>query len=190
MVMIWLTVVGCVQEKLPPLSIYTLQVASVKKVKHSPYTSKVLKVAFPLSLKENLSDKMLFSYANADRGAYVNARWSNPVGKLIQGVLIESLQKSGAFKAVLPERSTATEQLRLESIIYDFSHHIRNAHSYASVSVAFSLIDSYTGDLIKTKRFVYNEPTPTVDAKGYAVASNRIMTRMTNDLIMWLLYGK
>ena len=177
---------GCAMKEAPPLQTYMLETYSIPSGTDSRYSNKVLKVSFPQPLTEPLTDQMAFSYSSSDRGYYQNSQWSNNIGKLIQGSLIEALQKSRLFKAVLPEASTVNEDFRLESIVYDFSHHVRGNESYAVVSIAFTLIDTYTGKLVKSKRFSYKEMTPTVDAAGYVKATNRAMHRLEVDLINWL----
>jgi len=39
---------------------------------------------------------------------------------------------------------------------------------------------------VKSKRFSYTEPTPSVDAQGYAKATNRVMRRLGKDLVAWI----
>jgi cholesterol transport system auxiliary component len=186
-----LLLAGCIGTTLPPTDTYVLRIANVKRFARSPYRTKVLKIAYPESFNERIGDAMRYVYDDKDeRGDYLNSRWGNNFGQMLQGVLIEALQRSGAFKAVLPYSSTATADLRLESVIYDVAHHIRGNESEARFSVTFSLIDSYTGTLIKTRRFVYVEPTGTVDARGYAAAMNRIIKRLSDDLLVWLIENR
>jgi len=177
---------GCAMKSAPPLQTYTLATEPVKRVKVSPYAGKVLKVSFPQSIKEPLSDKIPFSYSASDRGYYLNATWTNNIGQLLQGVLMESLEQSGLFKAVLPYASTAGEDLRLESMVYDISHHLKGNESYAVFSVGVALVDADTGKLLRMKRFSYKEPTPTVDSKGYVSAVQKALARFERDLIAWL----
>ena len=181
-----LLISGCALKEAPPMNTYTLEVENVSVIQHSKYRNKVLKVAYPQTLKEKVTDRMRFSYSSNDSGVYQNSQWSNALEKLIQGSVITMLQESRMFKAVLPYASTAGEDLRLESMIYDISHHIRGKASYAVLSIEFALIDTSTGRLIKTKRFSYKEETPTVDARGYAEATNQALQRLSRDLVMWL----
>ncbi len=176
---------GCTG-KGKPVTYYTLEAGQVAPVAHSSYRNRVLKVSYPMAVKEKITDKMHFSYSFSDNGTYQNSQWSNNLGKLLEGVIITALEQSRIFKAVLPYASTVNADYRLEPLIYDFSHHVRGDASYAVVSIQFSLIDIDTGKLLKTKRFSYREPTPTVDANGYAEATNNIMTRMMRDLVNWL----
>ncbi|RLA67471.1 MAG: hypothetical protein DRQ78_02615 [Epsilonproteobacteria bacterium] len=183
-VSIFLVFIGCTQA--PALKTYSLAVPTVKAVQHSRYQKQSLKVMYPQSLRESISQKMNFSYSVNDRGVYQNAQWSNHVSKILQGTFVEIIENAKIFKAVLADTSTAEENYRLESNIFAFSHSVRGAASHAMVSIQFNLIDSHTGYLIKSKRFSYQEPTQTLDAKGYVLATNVIMRRLSRDLVEWL----
>ncbi len=177
---------GCAMKDAPPQKVYTLDAGSVAQPASYSYRSKVLKVSYPQALKESLTDEMHFSYSISDRGVYQNSRWSNNLGKLLQGEIIRGLQEARLFKAVLPSGSSADSDLNLESLIYDFSHHVREGASYAVVSIEFILVDVHTGRVLKSKRFSYREVTPTVNAEGYVIATNRAMTRLMQDVVAWL----
>lgn len=175
---------GCT--KAPALKVYSLDIPPVGAVYSSVYKGKSIKVAYPQSLKEQMSQKMSFSYSSSDRGNYQNSEWSNNITKLLQGTFIEVLDSAKIFKAVLFDTSTAKEDYRLESTVFAFSHSVRGTKSYALVSVQFNLIDTNTGNLVKSKRFSYRETTPTVDAQGYVTATNVAVSRLSRDLLVWL----
>ena len=99
---------------------------------------------------------------------------------------MQTLEQSGLFKAVIAYTSTATEEYRLESTIFDFSHHVRGTASYAIVSIQFSLIDASHATLVKTKRFSYKVATKTTNAKGYVNATNVAMRNLDKALVNWL----
>ena len=176
--------VGCTQA--PTMKVYSLKVPPVQAVASSAYKSKVLKVTFPASLREQMSEKMNFSYSDSDYGTYLNSEWSNNMSKLLQGTMIDILSNSKLFKAVLSDTSTLKENYRLESNIFSFEHQVRGKQSHSVISISFTLIDADTGKLMKSKRFSYAEPTPTVDAKGYALATNKALTHLSQDLLIWL----
>jgi cholesterol transport system auxiliary component len=161
-------------------------VPSVSPVSHAAYRNKILKVSYPIALNEKLNDNMYYSYSLSDRGAYLNSRWSNDAGRMIQGSIIQVLSKAKLFKVVVPFASDVEENLRLESTVFDFSHHVRGEASYAVVSMQFTLMNAETGKLVKARRFSYREPTATIDAKGYADATNRMMQKLSRDLVAWL----
>jgi len=177
-------ILGCTQA--PVLKVYSLDVPKVQKVAHSSYKQKVLKVSFPQSLREQMSQKMNFSYSYNDYGTYMNSEWSNHMSKLLQGTVIDVLDRSKIFKTVLPDTTTLKVNYRLESNIFAFEHQVRGKESHSIVSIQFTLIDADTGKLVKSKRFSYQEATPSVNAEGYASATNVAMARLSQDLVGWL----
>jgi cholesterol transport system auxiliary component len=177
---------ACSMKEALPLKTYTLFAEPTASFTQSQYHLQTMKIAFPQTLKEKITNKMYYSYSLSDRGVYQDSQWSNNSAKLIQGIVIQVLSESKLFKAVLPYASTAGESLRLESNIYDFSHHVRGSNSYAIVSIEFNLIDTNTGKLLKTKRFSYKENTLTTNAKGYVEATQKAMGHLSRDLVRWL----
>ncbi len=183
-IMLWLSITAC--SKAPIMNIYTVNTTHTKAMNASYYRHKILKVSYPQSLKEEMSNKMNFSYSLNDRGTYLNSQWSNEMSKLLQATLIESFERSQLFKAVLSDTSTLRENYRLESQVFAFEHRVREDKSHAIISIQFTMIDADTGGLIKQKRFSYQEPTPSTNAKGYAHATNKAISRLMLDLMRWL----
>lgn len=183
-IIILIGLLGCTKE--PALKVYSLEIPTVKAVHSSAYRSKSIKVTYPQSLKDQISQKMNFSYSSIDSGNYQNSEWSNNMRKLLQGTFIEVLDESKLFKVALSNMSTVKEDYRLESTIFAFHHRVREAESHAVVSIQFNLINTDTGYLVKSKRFSYKEATPTKDAKGYVTATNRVIVRLSKDLLKWL----
>ena len=175
--------------KAPALKVYTLQVPQVKVQNSSTFKHKVIKVSYPQSLREQMSQKMNFSYSMNDRGTYQNSEWSNHMSKLLQGTIIDVLEHSKVFKAVVSDSSTLKENYRLESNIFAFEHRVRGTQSHAVISVQFTLINADTGKLVKSKRFSYREETSSIDAQGYAKATNVAIARLSKDLLDWLKYN-
>ncbi len=176
--------VGCT--KAPSINIYSIEVPKVVTISKKRYKDKVIKIAFPYSQLEDISQKMNFSYSKNNLGTYLNSQWSNNVAKLLQGTMIELLQNSHIFKAVLSENSTLKGDYRLETNIFTFEHQVRGEKSYAVISLQFTLINSDTGELVKSKIFNYKEATSTTNAKGYAYATNKIVKQLSSDLLDWL----
>jgi len=183
-IIILIGLLGCTKE--PALKVYSLNTPSMDAVHSSTYKNKSIKVTYPQSLKDNISQKMNFSYSSMDSGHYQNSEWSNNMSKLLQGTFIEVLDESKLFKVVLFDTSTAKEDYRLESTIFAFQHSVRGTASHAIVSIKFNLISTETGSLLKSKRFSYKEATTTTDAKGYVAATNVAVSRLSNDLVAWL----
>jgi ABC-type uncharacterized transport system auxiliary subunit len=185
LVFILFIMVGC-SSKVNPLKIYTITTPEVQAVTKSKYRAKSIKVMFPESLKEKLSNKMHFSYSSSEQGYYQNSQWSNNMAKLLQGNIIETLEHSKLFSGVVSYVSTAQADYRLESTVFALTHQVRGEESRALVSIQFSLISTSTGKLMKSKRFSYGVPTKTTNAAGYVKATNDALAMLSADLVEWL----
>lgn len=185
---VWISIciglIGC--STAPALKVYRLHVPSIESTQGSKYQYKSIKVTYPQSLREQMSQKMNFSYSHSNAGTYQHSEWSNDISKLLQGTFIEVLENAKLFKVVLSNTSTLKENYRLESNIFAFEHRVRGEESHAIVSIQFTLINADTGKLVKSKRFSYAEATLTLDAQGYAEATNVAIERLSKDLIAWL----
>jgi len=183
-IMISIGLLGCT--KAPALKIYSVNVPDTQITGNHHYSTKTVKVTFPQSLREQMSQKMNFSYSNNDRGTYQNSEWSNNMSKLLQGTFIEVLESSKLFKAVLSDTTTLKTNYRLESNVFAFEHRVRDTQSHAIVSIQFAFINADTGALVKSKRFSYQEATQSINAEGYASATNVALARLSKDLVRWL----
>jgi len=183
-IIILIGLVGCTKE--PALKLYSLDMPPMSTVPSSAYKNKNIKVTYPQSAREDISQKMNFTYSSSVSGNYQNSEWSNNMNKLLQGTFVEVLDNSRLFKAVLLDTSTAEEDYRLESTIFAFHHRVRGSESHAIVSIQFNLINIGTGRLVKSKRFSYRESTPTLDAEGYVFATNIAIAKLSRDLVGWL----
>lgn len=183
-IIILIGLLGCTKE--PAMKVYSLDIPTVSAVHSSAYKNKSIKIAYPQSLRNKISQKMNFSYSSIDSGNYQNSEWSNNMSKILQGTFIEVLDGSKLFKVVLSDTSTVKEAYRLESTIFAFEHSVRGTASDAIVSIQFNLISKETGSLVKSKRFSYKEATPTMDAKGYVAATNVAVSKLSRDLVGWL----
>ncbi len=185
LIAIFLLLQGC-SLKQSPVKTYTLHSDTNQSAYSHKFKDKTIKVTYPQSLKEKISQNMQFSYSDTEYGSYQNSKWSNTVGQLLQGIFIQTLQQSGLFRGVFSYASTAKADYRLESTIFYFSHRVRGNTSDAIVSVQFFLIDEYSGQMAQSKLFSYAIPTATTDARGYVDATNIAMSMLSNDLIVWL----
>lgn len=177
---------SCGLKESAPITEYSLAVSKISPVSSNRYKHQTLKVYYPQSLKEKLTSSINYSYSLSDRGTYQNSHWSNSIAQLIQGNILEALDNSRIFKGVLPYASTAAEDYRLEIEIYDFSHHVRGDASSSVIVMKFSLIETDSGKLLRTRRFFYKEPTTSTDARGYVEATNVAMSKLVRDLVQWL----
>jgi len=180
-------VIGGCSMKSEPMAIYTINPdVKIAKNSKSPYRKSSIKVSYPTNIKGKAGSSIYYSYSDIEEGSYQNASWGSSSSQLLTYSIIRALEKSGVFGTVIDYRSIANTDYILESEVYEFYHKVRKDISLSVVSMRFGLIDSSTNELIKSKRFTYEIPTDTTDAKGYVKATNRAIERLSKDLVRWL----
>jgi ABC-type uncharacterized transport system auxiliary subunit len=173
--------------KSAELKTYTLNPAfRFGSLSQSPYRNSTVKVAYPNNIKGKSSDSILFSYSRLEEGSYQNSSWTTSSSQLLTGTIIRALEHGKVFKSVIDYTSQAMTDYLLESEIYDFYHKLRKGSSVSVVTIRFDLIDTRNNMLVKSKKFSYIIPTPTVDAAGYVRATNQAIERLSADLVRWL----
>ncbi len=181
---------GC-STKETALRTYTINPQIDINKQHSTiYSTKSIKIAYPTSIKGVVSKRITYSYNDLEEGTYNNARWSVSSGKLLMTTYIKALDESHLFGSIIEYTSLAETNYLLESEMYEFYHKVRDKVSVSVVSVKFNLIAMDTNRLIKSKKFSYQIPTPTLNAQGYVQATNIAVKKMTLDMIEWLGRGE
>jgi ABC-type uncharacterized transport system auxiliary subunit len=175
---------GCSFKKLKPITLYNLGSPKVT-TSFSKYANKTLKVSYPISTKETLGYKI--KYVNNNQiGYYLNSQWSQDLGTLLQGFVLEALNNTKAFKAALPYNSIVLEDYRLELIVEKFYNLVQNGNSYAVVEIRVNLISLDNNRVLKSKLFSYKVKANKVNAKGYIFALKKALNSFANDLVRWI----
>ena len=182
---------GCVSEKLPPISSYTL--SPDLNVFH-PYLNTEQKPTDILMLGRIRSSHVfssrdiLYSDARFGQNNYAYSRWSDSPTAMLLLIFQEALEKSGRYIAVVSYSSQSTSDLLLESTLFDFSHSINDdGTSDGILRIRFNLIDNKSKRVIASRDFVSIVPvsSPT-NASGAVAALNKAVTIVTQELIDWL----
>ena len=181
---------GCVTEKLPPVSLYTLDpdLDAVKAPVAGENTAgKILMLGRISSTQPYSGSEMLYSDAQLRQNSYAYSRWSSPVTVMLLSVFEEALENSGRYRAVVPYSSQARSDLLLEGTLFDFSHHInKNGTSEGILKVSFKLIDSKTRQVITSRMFVSSVAASEANAAAAVMALNQAVTNVIRELLDWL----
>lgn len=181
---------GCVTEKLPPVSLYTLDpdLDAIKApVVGENKTGKILMLGRISSTQPFSGPEMLYSDAQLKQNSYAYSRWSSPATVMLLSIFEEAIEKSGQYRAVVPYSSQARSDLLLEGTLFDFSHHIKkNGTSEGVVKISFKLIDSKTRKVMASRMFVSSVPASEANAPAAAMALNQAVTNVIRELLDWL----
>lgn len=178
---------ACAGTPQPPVTEYALS-PGIRLIKPSePPLPLTLRLA-PLSASQMYMSTNIYYVDDAyRRNPYAWSRWVDTPVRMLQLVLQEGLEQSGLFQAVLPPTSMLVADLRLETTVYDFSHHLEaGGKSEAVVRLGFHLLDARKAKLLASRQFEVRMPTASRNAEGAVTALNRAVAALLPQLADWL----
>lgn len=181
---------GCVTEKLPPISTYSLN--QDLGVVHSSTnteqrTNSILMIGRIRSTHAFSGTDIIYTDARYGQNSYAYSRWSDSPTTMLLHNFQEALDKNGRYMAVVPYSSQSKSDLLLESTLFDFSHSINDDGSSDGIlRMRFNLIDNKTKRVIASRDFVSSVPASKQNAQGAVEALNKATILVTQDLIDWL----
>lgn len=113
---------------------------------------------------------------------YALHQWQDTPARLLQPLMTQALQDSGAFRAVVPASSNAAGDWRLESELLRLQQDHTQSPSVMRMALRARLIDNATRRVLGTRDFDYSEPAASADPQGGAAAAGRAVQRWLLDL--------
>jgi len=179
-----MTLNGCFSEAEPYTS-YTLSTPlSITQAHHSAFSDKSLTVGYPKAISHSASSHLFYQRENQS-GYYLYSEWSQPLSRLLSGILLETMEQSKLFPMVVDYSSSSQTDYLLETTIYRFVHNVSGHTSTAVIDLRTNLIDQSSSSIIKSKHFVYRIPCA-ANAQGFVEAAQKAMNRFGRDLPNWL----
>jgi cholesterol transport system auxiliary component len=190
---VWLSLciglVGCVTEKLPPVSVYTLSpdLTDVAPAGGSQHEDVILKLDRIRSSRSLRDTTMLYSDAQFGQNSYAYSRWSDAPPAMLLAVFQQAIEDSGKYRAVVPHTSDSQFDLLLESTLLEFSHRLHaDGTSDGVIRIRCYLLDSRTRRITASHEFASSVPASSRDARGAATALNKAAANVSRALVDWL----
>ena len=114
---------------------------------------------------------------------YANNRWVDAPARMLAPLLARSLDRSGAFRAVVGASSPVAADLRLDTELVRLQQDFATQPSRVQLTLHAQLIDLHTRQVLGTMEFDAAESAPSEDAYGGAVAANRALQRVLEQLV-------
>jgi cholesterol transport system auxiliary component len=118
---------------------------------------------------------------------FVTSRWAAAPARMLEPVMLQALENSAGFRAVLPAVGSVAADLRLETELVrlqqDFSQH----PSRVQVTLRAQLFDLKYRRLLASREFDESESSASDNAYGGVVAANRAIERVLQQLVDFCL---
>lgn len=183
-----LTLGGCLvpQTASEPARTYRLTLDHNRAVRVPAVDAPILLVATPQAEPGYDTTKMVYVKRPHEVEYYAVNQWAEQPTRMFGSLLIQSLQATGSWRAVVPWPSAIHGDLRLDSYGFAIQQEFTQDPSVARVRVRAQLVDIKESKILGTRSFERVEPTPTQDAYGGVVAANRAVAALLDDVASWL----
>ncbi len=114
--------------------------------------------------------------------AYAHHRWAEAPARLLEPLLVRTLEFSGLFGVVAGPTSRVRTDLRLDSELLRLQQVFHDGYSEVELTLRFSLVEVARPHLLATQVIRIREPAPQPDPYGGVLAANRALTRLFVEL--------
>ncbi len=178
-----LLLAGCVSLSAPPgiQNIYVLDAQPVVP-ESAVKRDLVLAVNMPEARPGFETEQIVYFRQPYELNYFVNSRWTDTPARMLQPLLLQAVQRSGSFRAVVETGSAVPGDVRLDTDLIRLQHDFTTHPSRVQITLQAQLIDVRSNRVLAVQRFDDTENSSTEDAYGGVIAANRLVQRMLGKL--------
>lgn len=184
-----LTVVGCLpsRQESPPVHLYRLSL-DLSRTEARPASSQgpLLLVSAPLAEPGYETTGMVYLKRPYELEYFAVNQWADQPARMFASLVVESISRTGHWRAVVPLPSSVRGDFRLDSSGFALQQEFTQEPSLVRVAVRAQLLDLKESRVVGTRSFETVESAPSEDAYGGVLAANRAVGRLLDDMASWL----
>lgn len=116
---------------------------------------------------------------------FTYSEWADLPARMLTPLIVSTLERKGAFHAVLTTPNSATGELRLDTELLRLQHDFTTQPSQVRVTLRAYLVDNATRQVMAWEEFDETEISTSEDAYGGVVAANIVVKRVMERLASW-----
>jgi cholesterol transport system auxiliary component len=163
---------------------FNLLPAQVASVPPSRLGGQVM-VAAPSAIRALDTERILVSSPGGRISYFSDAAWSDRLPRLVHSRLVEALQDSGAFRAVLTTQDRVDGDFAIATEIRAFQLDVDNGNTAATVKIFAKILDERRGKVLATREFSARVPAGKDDAAASVAALQDGFSRVAGELVRW-----
>ncbi len=138
----------------------------------------VLAVSTPRARAGYDTDRMVWVRQAHGLEVFARNRWADTPARMLAPLLVQSLQRSGTFQAIVPASSNVSAHWRLDTEVIRLQHDFSTTPSRVQLNLGVQLVDLATRRVIASAEFEEMEPAASEDPYGGVLAANRALLRL------------
>ncbi|MGC1854503.1 MAG: ABC-type transport auxiliary lipoprotein family protein [Candidatus Aquirickettsiella sp.] len=168
--------------KTPPMHYFTLAMPDPNWDCCSQQRDSTILVNQPRANAIYNSPRMIYIPACYQIQYFAQNRWADMPTQMLQSLLINSLQQSGCFQAIINTPSTTYYDWVLNTQLLSFQQEFITIPSRFRIAIRAQLIDARSRHVIATQDFVVVQTAPHDDPYGGALAANLAAQKILNEI--------
>ena len=132
------------------------------------------------------TERMAYLLRPYEVNYYAFNQWADTPARLLHRVIVENLDKSGMWSAVLQSPGAVPAQYRLDLDNLILEQQFFSQPSRVRLSVRAQIIETKKPAILATRSFEVLEATPTEDAYGGVLAANQAAAKLLIEIAAWL----
>lgn len=177
---------GCVGpqgREAAPMAVFTLDANFPAKA--AAKAGPVLMVSPPRARPGFDTERMAYVRSANELEYFARHRWVDTPGRMIAPLMVQALESTAAFSAVVPAATVARARWRLESEIVRLEQVFLDKPSRVELAVRAQLVDTATQQPVATRLFGVSIPAASDDPRGGAAAANEAVRTLLPQLAAW-----
>lgn len=117
---------------------------------------------------------------------YAFNQWADIPARMLQRILVENLDKTGLWSAVLQSPGAVPARYRLDIDNLILEQQFLSRPSRVRLALRAQIVDTKNQSILSTRYFELFEVAPSDDPYGGVQAANHAVAKLLNDLVAWL----
>jgi cholesterol transport system auxiliary component len=118
---------------------------------------------------------------------YATNQWAETPARMLESLLLRSLEKSGLWRVVVPIPSSVHGDYRLDTQGLVLRQEFSQKPSQVRLGFRLQLVALHDQVVLGTRRFEVVENAPTDDAYGGVLAANRAVSTLLEQVTQWMV---
>lgn len=135
------------------------------------------------------SARMVYIQKQSEIAYFAENQWVGSPARMLTPLLVQALDSSSKYHAVVQMNSTVQADLRLDTEILHFQQEFLNQPGQVRVTVRAQLIDLHQQSVLASRVFDVTEATASEDPYGGVIAMNRAVKNLLKQIVEFCALG-
>lgn len=132
------------------------------------------------------SQHMTYTMRPYERTYYAFSRWADSPPRMIEPLVVQAMEASGLFGAVIDASSSVVADVRLDLDLLVLQHEFHTERSQGRMVMRAQLNDLASNEILSTRVFQSVAPAPSENAYGGVLALNLALENILLEMASWV----